>query len=55
MAELLTNVSAVPNVSPFQTFPAILQRNGLAQVRLQFELNYEKIVFNTEIQVPNVP
>ena len=55
MAELLTNFSAVPNVIPFQTFPAILQRNGLAQVRLKFELNNEQIIFNTEIQVPNVP
>jgi MSHA biogenesis protein MshO len=40
---------------PFQTIPATLQRNGLALIRLKFARNLEEIVFNNEIQVPNVP
>lgn len=53
MAEYVDNYSS--GTVPFQTSPATLQRNGLAQVRLKFALNLEKIVFNNEIQVPNVP
>ena len=55
MAEFLVNFSFAPNIDPFQTFPATLQRNALAQVRLKFSLNSEEIVVNSEIQVPNVP
>ena len=40
---------------PFQTIRATLQRNGLALIRLKFARNLEEIVFNNEIQVPNVP
>jgi MSHA biogenesis protein MshO len=40
---------------PFQTIPATLKRNGLALIRLKFARNLEEIVFNNEIQVPNVP
>jgi MSHA biogenesis protein MshO len=59
MAEFLVNFplpsSTGSVVKPFQTFPATLQRNGLAQVRLKFVRNSEEITFNSEIQVPNVP
>jgi MSHA biogenesis protein MshO len=40
---------------PFQTSPPTLQRNGLALIRLKFARNLEEIIFNNEIQVPNVP
>jgi MSHA biogenesis protein MshO len=43
------------NEYPFQTSPPTLQRNGLALIRLKFARNLEEIVFNNEIQVPNVP
>lgn len=55
MAEYLTNDTSVDNELPFKAEPATLQRNGLALVRLIFSLNLEQIVFNNEIQVPNVP
>jgi len=55
MAEYLENYSSSGNVIPFQTFPATLQRNGLALIRLKFARNLETIVFSNEIQVPNVP
>jgi MSHA biogenesis protein MshO len=55
MAGHIENYSIDGNVLPFQTTPATLQRNGLAQIRLKFVLNLEEIVFNNEIQVPNVP
>lgn len=59
MAEFLANFPLLSStgsiVTPFQTFPATLQRNGLAQVRLKFVRNNEEITFNSEIQVPNVP
>jgi len=55
MAEDIANTSASGTVLPFQTFPATLQRNGLALIRLKFVRNLEEIVFNNEIQVPNVP
>jgi MSHA biogenesis protein MshO len=57
MAKFLANFPAPPgaNVTPFQTLPATLQRNALAQIRLKFFRNSEDIIFNTEIQVPNVP
>jgi MSHA biogenesis protein MshO len=55
MAEYVYNFSSPSNVTPFQTFPATLQRNGLALTRLKFVRNLETIVFNNEIQVPNVP
>lgn len=55
MAEHIANYSSSGNIAPFRTFPATLQRNGLALTRLKFVLNLEEIVFNNEIQVPNVP
>lgn len=55
MAEYLENYSTSGNMPPFQTFPATLQRNGLVQIRLRFVRNLETIIFNNEIQVPNVP
>ncbi|MBA6329115.1 prepilin-type N-terminal cleavage/methylation domain-containing protein [Colwellia sp. MB02u-6] len=57
MAEYVDNYS-LPGIDtefPFQTSPATLQRNGLALIRLKFARNLEEIVFNNEIQVPNVP
>ncbi|TWX72709.1 PilW family protein [Colwellia sp. C1TZA3] len=53
MAEYVDNYSS--DIVPFQTSPATLQRNSLALIRLKFALNLEEIVFNNEIQVPNVP
>ena len=55
MAEHIANFSTSGNVAPFSTFPATLQRNGLALTRLKFVRNLEEVVFNNEIQVPNVP
>ncbi|ASP46318.1 PulJ/GspJ family protein [Cognaticolwellia beringensis] len=55
MAEHIANYSSSGNILPFQTFPATLQRNGLAMTRLKFVRNLEEVVFNNEIQVPNVP
>jgi MSHA biogenesis protein MshO len=55
MAGNIDNYSASGNVQPFQTIPATLQRNGLVQIRFKFVRNLEEIVFNNEIQVPNVP
>ncbi|MBA6223732.1 type II secretion system protein [Colwellia sp. MB02u-18] len=53
MAEYVDNYAV--NEYPFQTSPPTLQRNGLAVIRLKFARNLEEIVFNNEIQVPNVP
>ena len=53
MAEYVDNYAVTE--FPFQTTPATLQRNGLALIRLKFARNLEDIVFNNEIQVPNVP
>jgi MSHA biogenesis protein MshO len=53
MAEYVDNYADTE--SPFQTSPPTLQRNGLALIRLKFARNLEEIVFNNEIQVPNVP
>lgn len=50
MAEHLENTTL-----PFSVVEATLQRNALVLVRLEFFLNLETIVFNNEIQVPNVP
>ena len=55
MAEDIANYSTSDNVAPFRTFPATLQRNGLALTRFKFARNLEEVVFNNEIQVPNVP
>jgi MSHA biogenesis protein MshO len=55
MAEYIDNYAVDDNEFPFQTIPATLQRNGLALIRLKFARNLEEIVFNNEIQVPNVP
>ncbi|MFT6194283.1 MAG: MSHA biogenesis protein MshO [Cognaticolwellia sp.] len=55
MAEYVDNYSSSGNLPPFQTSPASLQRNALALIRLKFARNLEEIVFNNEIQVPNVP
>lgn len=55
MAQYLANFSGAVNLAPFQTFPATLQRNGLAITRFKFARNDEEIVFSNEIQVPNVP
>lgn len=55
MAEYLANDVSDNDELPFKVEPATLQRNGLALVRLIFSLNLEQIVFNNEIQVPNVP
>ena len=55
MAEYIENYSPAGNIAPFQTFPATLQRNGLALIQFKFVRNLEEIVFSNEIQVPNVP
>jgi len=55
MAEYVENFSPAGNMAPFQTFPATLQRNGLALTRFKFVRNLEEIIFSNEIQVPNVP
>ncbi|MBA6288071.1 PilW family protein [Colwellia sp. MB3u-4] len=55
MAEYVDNYSSSGTVLPFKTSAATLQRNGLALIRLKFARNLEEIVFNNEIQVPNVP
>ncbi len=49
MAQDITNNSA------FQVLPASLRRNALVQIYLHFEKNDEKVTFNNEIQVLNVP
>jgi MSHA biogenesis protein MshO len=55
MAENLDSYSSLNDDVPFQAIPATLQRNGLALIRLKFMRNFERIVFNNEIQVPNAP
>jgi MSHA biogenesis protein MshO len=50
MAEYIDN-----SASSFSVTNATLQRNALVQIRLAFFKNSETIVFNNEIQVPNVP
>lgn len=41
--------------APFEVLAATLQRNAMVQIHLQFEKNNEKVSFNNEIQVLNVP
>lgn len=41
--------------SSFQVTPASLQRNALVQIQLQFNNQLEKVTFNNEVQVLNVP
>jgi MSHA biogenesis protein MshO len=55
MAKYVDNYAVDDDEFPFQTIPATLKRNGLALIRLKFARNLEEIVFNNEIQVPNVP
>jgi MSHA biogenesis protein MshO len=55
MAKYVDNYAVDDDEFPFQTSKATLQRNGLALIRLKFARNLEEIVFNNEIQVPNVP
>jgi MSHA biogenesis protein MshO len=45
----------ITNGNPFTIKNASLQRNSIVQVVLQFTKNNEVVVFNNEIQVPNVP
>lgn len=45
----------ITNTSPFEVFSATLQRNAMVQIHFQFEKNNEKVTFNNEIQVLNVP
>jgi MSHA biogenesis protein MshO len=40
---------------PFKTTDAVLSRNGIAFIELVFRRNFEKISFNNDIQVQNVP
>jgi MSHA biogenesis protein MshO len=49
MAEFLTDDSA------FSTGSANLQRNAIVSIRLHFMRFFEEIVFDHEVQVPNVP
>jgi len=49
MAEFLTSDST------FKTSSANLQRNGIVSIRLHFMRLFEEIVFENEVQVPNVP
>ena len=43
------------NSSPFQVLAPTLQRNAMVQIYFRFEKNSEKISFNNEVQVLNVP
>tara|TARA_R110001583_G_scaffold112288_2_gene261644 strand:- start:1441 stop:2244 length:804 start_codon:yes stop_codon:yes gene_type:complete len=45
----------ITNSDPFTIENASLQRNSIVQVVLKFTKNNEEVVFNNEIQVPNVP
>ena len=49
MAEYLKDDSA------FSTIGANLQRNSIVSIRLYFTRQYEEILFENEVQVPNVP
>ncbi|MFT5296128.1 MAG: MSHA biogenesis protein MshO [Colwellia sp.] len=49
MADFLTEESV------FSTESANLQRNSIVSIRLNFKRQYEEIVFENEVQVPNVP
>ena len=49
MAEFLKDVSG------FSTSDANLQRNAIVSIRLHFVRLFEEIIFENEIQVPNVP
>lgn len=40
---------------PFRTVNTTLSRNSIAFIELVFNRNFEKISFNNDIQVPNVP
>ena len=42
-------------IPPFKVENATLLRNAMVLVKLTFNINNESIVFNNEIQVPNVP
>ena len=50
MAQYIYNTN-----NPFEVQEATLQRNAMVQIHLQFEKNDEKITFNNEVQVLNVP
>jgi len=45
----------ITNSDPFTIKDASLQRNSIVQVVLKFTKNNEEVIFNNEIQVPNVP
>ncbi|MDX2368853.1 MAG: prepilin-type N-terminal cleavage/methylation domain-containing protein [Colwellia sp.] len=45
----------ITNANPFTIKNSSLQRNAIVQVYLKFDKSNESIVFNNEIQVPNVP
>jgi len=45
----------IDNTAPFEVLAATLQRNAMVQIHFRFEKNNEKITFNNEIQVLNVP
>ena len=53
MADNLDNMNT--GDLPFTLLPATLQRNAMVQVKLNFLLNDESIVFNNEIHIANVP
>ena len=50
MAQNIYNTS-----NPFMVYESTLQRNAMVQINLRFEKNDERITFNNEVQVLNVP
>lgn len=57
MAQDIHNLDPLdlPIELPFEVLAATLQRNAMVQIHLLFEKNEEKVTFNNEIQVLNVP
>ena len=55
MAQHLTNDMSDLNQLPFTVSGAVLTRNSLVQVLLAFEHNEERMDYNIEVHIPNVP
>jgi MSHA biogenesis protein MshO len=55
MAQHLRNDLSEANQLPFAVSAPVLNRNGLVQILLAFELNEEKLDYSIEVHIPNVP
>lgn len=55
MAQHLSNDMSDLNQLPFTVSGAVLSRNSLVQILLAFEHNEERLDYNIEVHIPNVP